>query len=108
MKQYRVVVSAEAQRDLFSLFDWIGNLAGEKTARTYVQRLRIFTQSLGTAPARGRSIDYIGPGMRILGFERRVTIVFAVNDDRVIIIRYFGFGRDWKSEFEPTSDPVND
>lgn len=100
MKRYKVVVSPEAKRDLFQLFDWIANLVGEKTARTYLQRLQRFTQSFDAAPMRGRQVDHIGPGMRIAGFERRVTIVFAVTEDCVFIIRYFGFGRDWESEFE--------
>lgn len=108
MKRYRVVVSDEAQRDLFALFDWIENLADEKRARSYLHRLKLFTQSLERAPERGRQRTDIRSGMRVIGFERRVTIVFAIADDRVLIVRYFGFGRNWEEEFESSSEPVND
>jgi toxin ParE1/3/4 len=104
VKRYRVPVSFEAQRDLFALYDWIENLAGEKRARSYLQRLRQFTQSLETAPERGRQRNDIRSAMRVIGFERRVTIVFATADDRVFIVRYFGFGRNWEDEFESSGE----
>ena len=49
---------------------------------------------------RGHRRDDISPGLRIAGFERRVTIAFAVDDDRVTILRMFYGGRDWEAEFE--------
>ncbi len=108
MKRHRVVVSDEAQRDLFVLFDWIENLADERQARSYLLRLKRFTQSLEMASERGRQRNDIRSGMRVIGFERRVTIVFAIADDRVLIVRYFGFGRNWDDEFESSSEPLND
>lgn len=108
MKRYQVVVSDEAQRDLFSLFGWIESLADEKRARSYLQRLKRFTQSLESAPLRGRQRNDIRSGMRVIGFERRVTIVFAVTGDRVFVVRYFGFGRNWEDEFGTTDETSAD
>lgn len=105
MKRYRVVVSDEARRDLLALRDWIEKLADERRARSYLERLKLFTQSLEYAPERGRQRSDIRPGMRVIGFERRVTIVFAVTESRVLIIRYFGFGRNWEDELDSSSDP---
>ena len=38
-------------------------------------------------------------GLRIVGFERRVTVAFAVGEDIVTILRVFYGGRDWESTF---------
>jgi toxin ParE1/3/4 len=43
--------------------------------------------------------DDIRPGLRIVGFERRVTIAFSVDDGRVTILRVFYGGRDWENAF---------
>ncbi len=37
-------------------------------------------------------------GLRIVGFERRVTVAFTVSEDRVTILRLFYGGRDWARE----------
>jgi plasmid stabilization system protein ParE len=43
--------------------------------------------------------DDIRPGLRVVGFERRATIAFRVEDDRVTILRIFHGGRDWQGSF---------
>jgi len=37
-----------------------------------------------------------GRGLRVVGFERRVTIAFEVDDERVTILRIFYGGVDWE------------
>jgi toxin ParE1/3/4 len=34
--------------------------------------------------------------MRVVGFERRVTIAFSVQEERVTILRIFYGGRNWE------------
>jgi len=36
----------------------------------------------------------------VVGFERRVTLAFAVDEERVTVLRLFWGGRDWQSEFQ--------
>jgi len=60
----------------------------------YVTRIEAFCQRRGIASKRGLSRDDIRPGLRILGFERRMTIAFIVEPDRVVILRLFYGGRD--------------
>ncbi len=40
----------------------------------------------------------VRPGLRIVGFERRITIAFAVSADDVTILKVFHAGRDWEKE----------
>jgi toxin ParE1/3/4 len=108
MKRCRVIVSSEAQRDLFALYDWINNLADKRRAKSYLQRLKRFTQSLETAPERGRQRNDVRSGMWVTGFENRVKIVRAVADKRLFILRYFEFGRNWKEEFASSDESRND
>jgi toxin ParE1/3/4 len=48
------------------------------------------------ASERGRVRDDIRPGLRVVGFLRRVTIAFAVGEAEVIILRVFYRGQDWE------------
>jgi plasmid stabilization system protein ParE len=52
---------------------------------------------LETFPLRGASRDDLGPGVRLLGFERRVAIAYAVEDDEVVILGVFYGGRDFEA-----------
>jgi toxin ParE1/3/4 len=50
-------------------------------------------------PERGRRRDDLRPGLRIIGFDRWVTIAFHVAGDRIIIDRIFYGGRDLTRAF---------
>jgi toxin ParE1/3/4 len=64
-----------------------------------VQRLRAF-ERLEYAGERGGRRDDIRVGLRIVGFERRVTVAFSVDESRVTILRLFYGGRDWEGAFQ--------
>ena len=91
----KVIYQSEAEDDLDALFSYIlnqGNSAA--TAYQYTERIRTYCNSLITFPHRGTKRDDLYPGIRIIGFERRVTIAFAVTDDTVLIARILYGGRD--------------
>ena len=46
----------------------------------------------------GTRHDDLGEGVRTLGFERSLTIVFQVDDREVRILRIFRAGRDWEAD----------
>jgi toxin ParE1/3/4 len=50
-----------------------------------------------TFPSRGRRRDDILPGLRVIGFERRVNIAFVVTADTVFIEGIFYGGRDYEA-----------
>ena len=52
------------------------------------------------ASERGHKRDDIRPGLRIAGFQRRVTIAFTVTETRVTILRLFYGGRNWEPLIE--------
>lgn len=39
-----------------------------------------------------------GQGLRVVGFERRVTVTFTVESDQVVIFRVFYGGANWDDE----------
>ncbi len=96
-----VVIAPEAADDLRELYDWITDRgASPHTAIGYIERLEAFCLSLGSALVRGHRRDDIRPGLRVVGFERRVTVAFQVTEARVTILRVFYGGRNWESTLE--------
>ncbi len=44
--------------------------------------------------------DDVRPGLRIVGFERRITIAFTATEAEVTILRLFFGGQDWGRAFD--------
>jgi toxin ParE1/3/4 len=86
VRERAVEFAPEAVEDLRKLYDWIAEATGAQAAMGYVARLESFCRGLGLASERGRLREDIGPGLRIVGFERRVTI-----------LRLFYGGRNWEA-----------
>ena len=89
-----VLFSPEAADDLLNIYDYIAERASRQTALGYVERIEAFCNRLGFASERGTKRDDLRPGLRIIGFERRVTIAFHVEPRSVIVDRAFYAGRD--------------
>jgi toxin ParE1/3/4 len=98
MKERHVQFSPDATVDLDGLLEWIAEAASLNVALAYVDRIEIFCQSLGFASNRGTNRNDIRPGLRTVGFERRLTIAFEVEADKVTILRVFQGGRNWEDE----------
>jgi toxin ParE1/3/4 len=94
MKSRAVFLSRAARHDLLELYDWIAPRGGPQAAFNYIGRLEAFCRNLGTASERGYRRDDIRHGLRIVGFERRVTIAFVVTDADVTILRVFSGGKN--------------
>lgn len=94
MKRYEVHFLAEAITDLDSLFCHIAERASSEVADRYLARVEQFCLSLESFPMRGTAISGTVPGLRKMGFERRVTILFRVGEDRAEILRILYGGRD--------------
>lgn len=65
----------------------------------YLDRVEAFVRSLSFGSERGTRRDDVRPGLRTVGFERRLTVAFVVDDNSVTVLRVFGAGRDWESSF---------
>jgi len=99
VKRRRVVFTPEARNDLFEIYDWITEKASPQIAITYIDRIEAYCLGFELASERGHRCDDISLGLRIVGFERRVTIAFAADEDRVTILRLFYGGQNWEEKF---------
>ena len=100
MKERVVEFAPEALEDLMQIYDWIADAASPETALGYVKRIETFCRGMGLASERGHCRDNIRSGLRIVGFERRVTIAFTVSDTHVTILRLFNGGQDWEKQID--------
>lgn len=95
MKRREVIFSPEAENDLETIYEGIAARAGTEIALGYIERIEVFCRDLDLASERGALRNDIRPGLRVLGFERRLTIAIAVNEERVTVLRLFYGGQDW-------------
>ena len=65
----------------------------------YVERIRGACERLSQFPERGMVRARLRPGLRIIGFERRVSIAFYVTSTDVLIARIAYRGRDLPADF---------
>lgn len=103
MKRRHVVFLPEAQADLLWIYDAVAHASGNLTAIRYIERIERFCLGLDYASERGTRRDDVRPGLRIVGFERRLTVAFAISDDQVVILRVFYGGANWEDDLAPTA-----
>jgi len=94
-----VVFTPEAQDDLFDLYDYIADCSSPTRALRYIERIEKTCRSLVNLPERGTRREDLRPGLRVIGFERRVLIAFRVSPDSVAILRILYGGRSVERAF---------
>ena len=95
----KISFSPEARSDLFGLYDYIAAASGPNRALAYLERIEAYCLGFGDFPERGARHDHIRPGLRTIGFERRVLIAFHITKNAVIVDRILYGGRDLGSAF---------
>jgi toxin ParE1/3/4 len=92
---YRVILSPESRGHLKELRSYDAKANSRRVADNYIRRIRKFYMGLALAPHRGEQRFAHRPGIRVIGFEHRITILFAVFDDdrRVEIIGFYYGGK---------------
>jgi len=96
---YRVVFSPEAREDLFQIYSYIASQGFPDRAFEYICRIEEFCLSFRTFPYRGNPADQYRPGIRTVGFERRIEIAFEVTPAEVVIYRVLYGGRNLEGVF---------
>ena len=91
MRERLVAFAPEARDDLLGIYDWIAGAAGPVVALAYVERLAVGSE-------RGSLRADVRPGLRVIGFERRVNVAFVIEEARAVVLRVFRGGRDWERE----------
>ena len=91
---HKIVFAPEALDDLRALYDLIADAAAPERAFTYVEAIRLHLLGFANFLLRGTRRDHIRPGLRTIGYKRRVTIAFLTTEAEVIILRILYAGRD--------------
>jgi toxin ParE1/3/4 len=99
VKRREVVFAPEARDDLLRTYEKIADAAGAHIALSYIERIEAHCLGFDFASERGHLRDDIRAGLRIVGFERRVTIAFTVDEQSVTILRLFYGGQNWEGAF---------
>jgi toxin ParE1/3/4 len=91
--KYKVVFARLAENDLIRIYEFI---ATDSPARaiSFLRRLRAHCQRLETMALRGPIRETLGEHIRISVFERRVTVAYRIEADKVDILRLFYAGQD--------------
>jgi len=98
MKCYQIRLSEEAERDLAHIYRFVRRKsASGSVARTYVARIRTFLDGFESFPERGSLRDHVRPGLRIVGFEHRVSVAFVVESENIVILRILYAGQQFQS-----------
>lgn len=101
MKRYHVRLSDDATRDLGEIYAFIREKsASPAVARAYVARIREFIAGFDIFPKRGTPRDDVREGLRIVGFERRTSVAFLVENESVVILRVLYAGRRFVDDDE--------
>lgn len=94
---YAVNFTPEAQQQLDELEAHIAEVGSPIAAARYVDSILDHCENLQAFPHRGTRRDDLRPGLRTLGFRRRVTILFEVTDDTVNVIGIYYGGQDYEA-----------
>ncbi|MGR9160247.1 type II toxin-antitoxin system RelE/ParE family toxin [Rhizobium leguminosarum] len=99
MKRYSIRLTDEAELDLAGVYSFVRKTsASSAVARDYVARIKTFVSGFETYPERGSIRDHVRPGLRIVGFERRISVAFVVEPTEVVILRILYAGQRFESD----------
>ena len=93
----RVIFTPLAERQINGLHAYITTQSSEARVDGYVGRIVDFCSGFTTFPLRGIQRDDLLPGLRVTGFDRRVTIAFVVTSDAVLVEGIFYGGQDFEA-----------
>jgi plasmid stabilization system protein ParE len=99
---YEVVFERAATAELHEIFNYVEDRAGPAIATNFVNKLYDFCRRLQHAPECGTKRDELRAGLRTIGYRRRATILFEVDDQRhrVIIVGIYYGGRNYEADFD--------
>lgn len=95
--EYSLRFHQAARDDLSRLYQWIADEGGSTRAAAYLARIEAACLRLRSFPLLGRADDDLGPGLRVLGFERRAAIIYRIAESRIDILAIYHGGRDLRA-----------
>lgn len=100
MESYRVIFSPEAEAQLVALYRRISGKTASAIADRFTGAIVDYCEKLETFPERGTRRDDLRPGLRTIGFRRRLTIAFTIEAGAVTIIGIFYGGQDFEAALQ--------
>lgn len=100
-----VVYSPRTRQQLTELYLWIAEQSGfPDRAEGYVSAIVDYCDGLVDFPMVGVARDGLRPGLRTIGFRRRVVIAFAVTPETVEILGVYYGGQDYETLLRDDAD----
>lgn len=99
---WSVVFSERAEHQLDEIFRYIEGKSGTQRADSFVSSIVAYCESFETFPERGTSRDDLRPGLRVIGYQRRVTIVFTLAVEEVAILGVYYGGQNYEADLSET------
>jgi toxin ParE1/3/4 len=93
LQEWTAILTAKAQTDLL-LYGWSVGQASPLVCPSDVGRLKSVPDRPGAASDPGRQRTKVRPGLRIIGFGRRVTIACTVEPGKAGVLRLSCAGRN--------------
>lgn len=94
----QVVFTPRAEHHLESLYRYIEAQTGTIRAEAFTERIVAYCRELAQFPERGMRRDDLLPGLRIVGYRRRISIAFIVAPQAVVILGVYYGGRDYEAD----------
>jgi len=98
--RHRVVFAPEARTQLISIYNYIARQTNPDLSFVFATSIVDYCESFTTFPYRGTRRDDLRLGLRTIGFRKRVTIAFDVEDETITIIGVFYGGQDMERRYE--------
>jgi len=101
---YRVVFRQEALHQLEELYEFIADAGSSANAARFTESIVVFCEGLADFPYRGLSREDLRPGLRTIGYRKRVVIAYAILNEMVAIVGIFYGGRDHEQMLRNTNE----
>lgn len=75
---HSVILSDDAEDDLFAIADWLAERADRQTANDFVDRIHKACLALADFPDRGTPHPGFGAEIRSIAYRRRTTLYYHV------------------------------
>lgn len=101
MREYSVVISPEAERDLWEIRGYVAEVSSEANAEFVIERLKAKADTFNFAPERNEIVgtDTRGRSVRATTTGRyRLVYIVKRDEHEVVISRVFSVGRDYQPE----------
>lgn len=103
MKRHKVVFRKAAQADLRAIFSFVlEKSSSSEIALSYVRRIQRKCQEIGVAPLAHVERPDIWPGLRMAVFERRIVILYVVQNGTIRITNILSGNRDYQTVVRTT------